>query len=208
MNTRSRSAASDIAYLREMAEAGAAAPLLGGRFMILWGGLTGTVLIVHWLVITGVLALGASALWPLWLGYIVTGSLGSAILGRTIRNKPGAGSMGNRVQSVMWPVLGGGILFYYAGLTVGMLAGIVDAVFINTMLPVALLVYGTGWTIDALLSRQKTLLVPAFITLIACLACAVLVMTHWVYLVAAGAMLLGTFVPGFFLMAREPRELV
>lgn len=206
MSGKSQSAASDLAYLREIAEAGASAPLLGGRFMVWWGGLTGAVLITHWLVVTEVLALGAAALWPLWLGYIVIGSIGSAALGWSIRNKPGAGSMGNRVQSVMWPVLGSSIMLYFIGLTIGMATGLVQPALINTILPVALLVYGAGGAIDALLSRQHVMLVPAGITLLSCLVCAALVMTPWVYLVAAGAMLLGTFVPGFFLIAKEPRS--
>lgn len=108
MNTDRKTAAhADLAYLREMAEAGAKAPLLGGRFMVWWGGLTGLVAFVHWLIITGTLDFGAQALWPLWLGYMVLGSVGSAVLGWSLRNKPGTGSMGNRVQQVLWPVLGG-----------------------------------------------------------------------------------------------------
>lgn len=209
MNTDRKTAASaDLAYLREMAEAGAKAPLLGGRFMVWWGGLTGVVTFVHWLIINGTLDFGPQALWPLWLGYMVLGSIGSAVLGWSLRNKPGAGSMGNRVQQVLWPVLGASIGLYFAGLVAGMASGLVPVVLVSTMLPVAFLAYGAGWMVDALLSRQRLLLVPAIISLLACFACTVFVMTGWVYLIASAGMLLGTFIPGFFLMAREPREVI
>jgi hypothetical protein len=209
MNTDRKTAANaDLAYLREMAEAGAKAPLLGGRFMVWWGGLTGSVTLVHWLILTDALDFGAQALWPLWLGYMILGSIGSAVLGWSLRNKPGAGSMGNRVQQVMWPVLGGSIGLYFAGLSTGIATGLVPIILINTMMPVAFLAYGAGWMVDALLSREKLLLVPAIITLAAAFAGAVFVTTAWVYLIASAGMLLGTFIPGFFLMAREPREVI
>lgn len=209
MNTdRKTTANADLAYLREMAEAGARAPLLGGRFMAWWGGLTGIVAFTHWLIITGALDLGPQALWPLWLGYMILGSAGSAVLGWSLRNKPGSGSMSNRVQRTMWPVLGGGIGLYFSGLVAGMAAGLVPVELVNTMMPIAFLAYGAGWMIDALLSREKLLLVPALVSLLACFACTVFVMTPWVYLIASAGMLLGTFIPGFFLMAREPREVI
>lgn len=209
MNTDRKTAAhADLAYLREMAEAGAKAPLLGGRFMVWWGGLTGLVAFVHWLIITGTLDFGAQALWPLWLGYMVLGSVGSAVLGWSLRNKPGTGSMGNRVQQVLWPVLGGCIGLYFAGLIAGMALGLVPIELVNTMMPVAFLAYGAGWMVDALLSRERLLLIPAIVTLLGGFAGAALVMTPWVYLVASAGMLLGTFIPGFFLMAREPRDVV
>ncbi|MBV5259195.1 hypothetical protein FLX56_12290 [Synechococcus moorigangaii CMS01] len=209
MNTDRKTAAhADLAYLREMAEAGAKAPLLGGRFMVWWGGLTGLVAFVHWLIITGTLDFGAQALWPLWLGYMVLGSVGSAVLGWSLRNKPGTGSMGNRVQQVLWPVLGGCIGLYFTGLVAGMALGLVPIELVNTMMPVAFLAYGAGWMVDALLSRERLLLIPAIVTLLGGFAGAALVMTPWVYLVASAGMLLGTFIPGFFLMAREPRDVV
>ncbi|MGP1275155.1 MAG: hypothetical protein ACQRW7_07035 [Caulobacterales bacterium] len=205
---RKTAANADLAYLREMAEAGARAPLLGGRFMAWWGGLTGTVAFTHWLIITGALDLGPQALWPLWLGYMVLGSAGSAVLGWSLRNKPGSGSMANRVQRTVWPVIGGMIGLYFAGLVVGMATGMVPGSLINTMMPIAFMAYGAGWMIDALLSRERLLLVPALVSLLACFACTVFVMTSWVYLIASAGMLLGTFIPGFFLMAREPREVI
>lgn len=75
-------------------------------------------------------------------------------------------------------------------------------------MPVAFLAYGAGWMVDALLSRERLLLIPAIVTLLGGFAGAALVMTPWVYLVASAGMLLGTFIPGFFLMAREPRDVV
>lgn len=209
MNTDRKTAASaDLAYLRELAEAGVNAPLLGGRFMAWWGGLTGAAMATHWAVIAGHIAISADQLWLFWLSYIVVGSAGSALLGWSLRNKPGTGSMGNRVQSVIWPTMGGCIGTYFLGLAIGILSGQVDLIFINTILPVAFLCYGAAGMVTAVLGRQKLLFLSPVVSLAACLASTIMVMTAEVYLVAAAAMLLGTFLPGLLMMQQEPRDVV
>lgn len=209
MNTDRKTAASaDLAYLREMAEAGAKAPLLGGRFMAWWGGLASLTFLTHWAIVTGVLPLGWGVLLPMWIGFMAVGGFGQFLLVRSVRRKPGAGSIGNRVQGVVWPSIGAALMAYFFGILTGVYAGDLPPVFFNTMLAVGFAGYGTGWMIDALISRQRILLMPATISLAASFACAAMIMTTSTYLVAAIGMLLGTFIPGFFLMAREPRDVV
>lgn len=204
---RKTTAHADLAYLREIAEAGASAPLLGGRFMVWWGGLAGLTFLTHWAIVTGVLPLGWAVLLPLWIGFMAVGGAGQFLLVRTIRNKPGAGSMGNQVQGVVWPAIGAALMAYFFGILAGVYLGGLPTIFFNSMLAVGFAGYGIGWMIDALISRQRILLIPALISFAATFACAAMMMTASTYLVAAAGMLIGTFLPGLWLMRREPRDI-
>ena len=51
----------DLAYLKDLAQAGQDAPLLGGRFMAWWGGITALAYAGHFGLVSGQLDLGASA---------------------------------------------------------------------------------------------------------------------------------------------------
>ncbi|PWE18287.1 hypothetical protein DDZ18_01380 [Marinicauda salina] len=199
---------SDIDYLRELAEAGEAAPLLGGRFALWWGGLATLVLLAHWTIVSGRAPLGVEALWPLWLGFIVIGSIGSAFLGLSLRGKPGAGSVGNRVEGAVWPSAGLAIFAYFLGVTAGVLTGQLSPVFYNTILPAALLGYSVSWMTMARIVRRPVLFIPAGVALAGVAAAAALAATHWVYLVTAAAIFGSTVAPGLVLMTREPRTVV
>lgn len=208
MPTKPESAAADIAYLREMAEAGANTPLLGGRFMAWWGGLAGLTFLAHWAIIMEYAPVGWNMLLPMWIGFMLVGGAGQALLVWSIRNKPGSGSMGNRAQSIVWPAIGAALMAYFFGILAGVYAGGLPPVFFNSMLAVGFAGYGAGWMIDALITRQRFLLVPAVISFACVFACAALMMTAHAYLVAAAGMTIGTFLPGALMMFKEPRSQV
>jgi len=196
----------DLSYLRKMAQAGETAPLLGGRFLLWWSGLTALVILTHWSVVTGTAPFGAEALWPLWLGYIVIGSAGSAGLGLTIRNKPGLGSTGNRVESAVWQSAGAATGAYFLGVAAGALNGYLPAAYYNTILPVALAAYGLAWMTVARVTRRNLLYLPALAALAGAGAGAALSATHWVYPVSAAALIISTLAPGWLMLRAEPRS--
>lgn len=196
----------DIAYLRELAESGERAPLTGGRFAVLWGTLASLVMLTHWAIVTGRLPLGLESLWVLWLGFIVIGSAGSAVLGMTMSGKPGLGSAGNRVSATVWPAAGAGILLYFIGVTAGTLLGLLGPVFFNTILPVALLGYGIAWVTIARIAHMKLLMIPGAIALLGMTASVIVVTTAEVYLVAAATVFLSTVLPGLVMMRAEPGD--
>ncbi|HIK63551.1 MAG TPA: hypothetical protein EYG02_00805, partial [Henriciella marina] len=78
----SKTASDDLAYVRSLAEAGANAPLLGGRFLVWWGGLVTAAYIGHYLIITGMLGVGLDALGIMWTGFIVLGLGGYFLLAK------------------------------------------------------------------------------------------------------------------------------
>jgi hypothetical protein len=201
-------ARADLAYVRELAESGHRAPLLGGRFLAWWGGLAACAFLVHWMIWTGVLAIDASWLGALWLGFIVVGSAGTWVLGRSVESKPGAGSIGNRAQSAIWPVIGGCLMVYYLAIVTGAMTGRLDPGFFNTMLPISFLGYAIGWLSNAVIVRSVRLAVPGAVSLIGMYACMLLVTTAEVYLVAAATMAASTFIPGLLMMRAEPKDVV
>lgn len=199
---------SDLAYLREMAEAGQNAPYLGGRFALWWGALACAVLIGHWAIMSDALAIGPNWLWWLWLGFVVIGSAGSALLGMGLRGKPGRGSPGNRAGAAVWQSVGLVIFTYFLGVTAGVLLGRLSPVFFNTILPVALLGYACAWLTTAMMTRSVTLAVPGLFALAGGFASIVFVAIAEVYLIAAGAVLLSTVLPGLVMMRGEPKDVV
>ena len=64
---------SDLEYIRELAEAGQTAPLLGGRFLSWWGGMMTLAYSGHFLIASGYTGLGPEAIGGLWLAFGIIG---------------------------------------------------------------------------------------------------------------------------------------
>lgn len=195
----------DLAYLRNIAESGRRAPLLGGRFSLWWGILTAAMLMLHWAVLTGALALGGDLLWPLWMGYVVTGAAGSAILAMTLRGKPGRGSAGNRVESAVWQNAGLAVFAYFIGITIGVAGGGLPPVFYNTILPAALLANGIAWLTVSRIAQRRVLALPGLLALTGAGAAAAMVTSPWVYPVTALSLVAIALVPGWLMLRAEPK---
>ena len=98
--------ASELAYVRSLAEEGRDAPLIGGVYYVLWGGLMGAAALVAFFILTGTLSLGPAGPFIPW---VVAGLCGwglSMTLGRRAGGKPGSLSLGNRTSSATWFAVG------------------------------------------------------------------------------------------------------
>jgi hypothetical protein len=197
----------DLAYLSAIARSGEDAPLLGGRFLIWWAGLTSLVILAHWASMMGYGPLGAGAIWPLWIGYIVIGSAGQAALVWSIRHKPGQGAPANRTEAAVWMSAGLGIGAIFLGVVAGVQGGLLQPVYFNVLLPVALAGYGAAWMTVAQVSRRVGLYAPALLAFAGAGAGMAFAATHWVYPVAALALFGSSVLPGFVMLRSEPRSL-
>src|SRR5215210_5460080 len=92
----------DIAYVRHLAESGARAPLLGGRFMAWWGLLVTIAYALQHFALRGAIGDGRTIFAFIWIGFSVVGMLGQLALARTMPAKAGAGSAGNRASRSAW----------------------------------------------------------------------------------------------------------
>jgi hypothetical protein len=74
----------DLDYLREIAESGQNAPLLGGRFLVWWGALTTLAYAGHYAIAAGIMGGGGSAYGWLWGTYMLLGLGGQFLLVRSM----------------------------------------------------------------------------------------------------------------------------
>ncbi|MEO1189397.1 MAG: hypothetical protein AAFW60_10020, partial [Pseudomonadota bacterium] len=108
----------DLAYVRDLAEAGQSAPLLGGRFLTFWGVLTRLAYFLHYSISASLFGWPDVAYAWVWGTFIVGGIVGQAVLGYSIRNKPGGNSVGNRTEATVWMAGGFALFAYFATLIV------------------------------------------------------------------------------------------
>ncbi|MEM8616291.1 MAG: hypothetical protein AAGF20_05085 [Pseudomonadota bacterium] len=198
----------DLAYVRDLAEAGQSAPLLGGRFLAWWGGLTTLAYGAHYGIESGLLGLPNSALAFTWGGYILIGLVGHIYLATTLKEKPGGSSIGNQVEGTVWMAAGFALFAYFGTLVVKSAIGPGATAGFESSLPIVFAAYGIGLMTSGYVSKQKVL-TYAGIGAFAMLALAVWFsgsVTTWA--IAALAAFLTVFVPGLILMKREPKNVI
>ena len=198
----------DVAFIREVTEAARNAPLLGGRFLLMWGTLLFVAYLAHWGVVTGHLGTPSdAALGVIWGGFGALGGIGTAIMAPVLNRKPGRNAFGNRVDMAVWNGAGFA-LFAYAG--TAMLAaalGRVSYVAVDLIMPVAFGLYGTAFLATAAASGQAWLRGFAVGAYVAAAGSVWLSGGPAQYLWGAFAALLVAALPGFLLLRREPPAL-
>jgi len=194
----------DLAYVRDLAEAGHNAPLLGGRFLAWWGGLMTAAYTGHFLIATGAFGIGSEILWAWWLSITALGGIGQFALRRSVDSKPGGSSTGNRVQSVVWMSAGFVLFAFFMGVIIRTLffGGGYEGFYWSVPLVIGL--YGLGQFVTGLIAGHSALKFAGLAAFAGTTAAAVLSGTEFVWLVGAAVALLAVFVPGLMLMRREP----
>lgn len=199
---------SDLAFVRDLAEAGQNAPLLGGRFLAWWGGLMTLAYIGHYLIATGALGFGPQYLWHWWLPISLLGVAGQFFLRRSSQSKPGESSTGNRVQSVVWMSAGFVLFAFFIGV-------IARTVFFGGgyegfywSVPLVIGLYGLGQFVTGTIAGNGALKFAGLAAFAGTTAAAVLSGTEYVWLAGAAVAFLAVFAPGLLLMRREPATTV
>lgn len=204
-----QSLADDLAYVRDLAEAGQRAPLLGGRFHIWWGGLTTLAYLAHYAIAEGMTGLPSSALAILWIGYVIVGLAGSFTLQFTLSPaKPGASSTGNRVSALVWK--GGGI-FLGAYFTGAFLKTAINDGAVNAFLwsiPLVIGVYGLAQYVGGMIAGSRVLILAGQGALVAMVPAVMLVGSNYAWLVGAAVAAFCVLLPGILLMRNEPSDTI
>lgn len=205
----SRSMTDDLAYLKDLAESGQNAPLLGGRFLAWWGGLVTIAYISHYLIVTGATGLPNEAYAWLWIGFSVIGFGGFKVMQMTFpKSKPGASSLGNQISAVVW-MAGGMVLFsFFSGVIIrSVLEGRASLGFLWSV-PLVLGIYGICQLTSGLLAKSRALMLAGWGAIASSGVAAVFTGSNTVWLVGAIVAALTVFLPGVMLMRQEPSEVV
>lgn len=206
--TQSPSLSGDLAYVRDLAEAGQNAPLLGGRFLAWWGGLMTLAYVGHYLIASGALGVGPELLAIWWGAIVITGTAGQFILRAVFPEKPGASSSGNRVQSVLWMSAGFVLFAYFAGVVGRLILFGTGLEGFYWSVPMVMGLYGLGQLVTGVIANQAPLRFAGFAALAGTLAAAILSGTETVWLVGAAVACFAVFLPGIWMLRREPATTV
>ena len=182
----------ELARLRAIAEEGRTAPLLGGWHLILWGVAMSVALSINWAVVERHLPWPGYSLAYSWFGLAALAWLGSLLLGRRKGDRPGAFTIGNRVERMVWIIAGGFLsLFAIALFLRAMLIGDAEAFrLFEVMPPVAFGAYAVAIGASATAARDRGGRFYVLIALLLAAATALLIGDGAQYPVAAAGIAL------------------
>ena len=204
MTGASQPSTDDLAYVRELAESGARAPLIGGRFMAWWGLLVTLAWGAQHLATNGIIGDGRTIFGIIWLTFGLVGTAGQLALARSMPPKAGAGSAGNRAAQSVWAAGAFAILSMVGGVAVLAQGPASYAVF-DWIVPVAFAVYACALIVTGALAGEKVALVAGYGAVLMVGVYAALILDPNRYLIAAGGAAVTVLLPGLLLLAREPR---
>ena len=198
----------DLAYVRDLAEAGQSAPLLGGRFLTFWGVLTSLAYFLHYSISAGLFGWPDVAYAWVWGTFIIGGIVGQAVLGYSIRNKPGGNSVGNRTEATVWMAGGFALFAYFATLNVKSLVVGGPVSGFEESLPLVFAIYGTGLITSGIMSNTKTLTYAGYGAFV------MIAIALWfdggdlTWAIASLAAFATVLVPGLVMLRQEPKSIV
>lgn len=197
----------DLSYIRQMAEAGRKAPLLGGRFFVFYGTLLPIAYAVQWMVLSDEFGLSYSVIGWNWLAFGVAVAIGMPLLLRSMRSKPGRGAPANKAESVAWTIAGFTIGLFFLGILIGNALGTTNQIAFDYILAVAFTGYGIALFVTATLSETGWLKLPAYLSMASVGVVPILAGRPEIYLFGATMVIAVSLIPGIRLMMAEPKSL-
>jgi hypothetical protein len=205
MNGPASTSGDDLAYVRALAERGAHAPLLGGRFMIWWGALLTAAYVAHYLGLSGRFGQDGRIFAIIWPGFSIVGMIGHFLLVRSIRGKAGAGSAGNLASRSVWVAAAFAIGAQVVGSAIAAANGAGPATF-DWVVPVAFAVYACALVVTGSLAANRTVVAAGAGAVLMVGLFTALILHPDRYLVAAAGVALTVFLPGILLLMAEPKD--
>lgn len=209
---QSEELASELAYVRSLAEEGATAPLVGGFYYVLWGGLMGLAALIVYAFALDLLPAGR---FGFFLPWIIAGGAGwvlSFAWGRGAGVKPGAMTLGNKTARSVWFAVGVFMtLFWITSMMVHdnyTELGVPRYFLFSLMFPVAFGVYGVAFFATATAAKLPWLRWYAYLAWAFCVATLFLLGSAHQFLAGGVGCFVTAVLPGVLLMRREPRNIV
>ena len=204
--------ASDLAYVRSLAEEGRDAPLVGGAYYVIWGGVMGAASLLSYLTLTGVISLGMPGMFGPWIAAGVIGWVASMTLARRSGRKPGSLTLGNRTAAATWFAVGVFMTAFWVALIFvhdDFTAFGVPPYFLFTMMfPIAFGVYGVAFYASAVAARARWLKIFAFLSWGFSIASLFVAGSAYQFLLGAAGCIACAALPGWLVMRGEPKEII
>ena len=202
MTERTEDPAADIAWMRRLAEEGAAAPMQGASILMSAGLIYGAASLFHWAQISGVFPTSGLAIGIGWLAATALFLLTLAVVIPRLKRDGGVMTAGNRASATVWSALGWGIFALFLSMAaVGWRSGEAGALLALSLSISAIMVfYGIGWAVTAAMYRSRMLWGLAVASFAAAPLLAALTGLDEQYLAYAAALFLLMALPGFLLM--------
>ncbi len=201
----------DLAYLRDMADAGRRTPLITGRFAIMWGLLYTPPPFLAYAILTGALDAPNWILLPIFWAPLPLGALGCYFLNRQARARPGASSFINKANSAVWSAAGAAIGAVFLAVllaTTFSTSHLEPGILWGAGMAVIFPVYGVAYATTAFLAGFRG---QALFAGLSFLAAGLMVMTigqFEQFLVFGFALPIVTVLPGLVMEINAPKETV
>lgn len=210
--TSSEDLASEIAYVKTLAEEGRNAPLVGGVLYLAWGVIIASAAFLTYLRMIDAIKISFVGDFGFWIGALAIGWGVSFLHGRRKWAKPGALTIGNRTANSAWLAVGLYVsLFWAAALA---FRGHFDSIGIDPgtifgmMFPIAFGLYGIAFYATAVAARLDWMRGFAVAAWIFSLACLYFIGDPRHFLAGAAGSVICAALPGVILMRREPNAIV
>jgi hypothetical protein len=194
----------DLRYVRRLAESGAHAPLLGGRFMAWWGLLLTIAYTLQHFALQGRIGDGELVFGYIWGGFGLLGGLGQYILSRSMTGKAGSGSAGNRASRPVWAAAACSILSMVTGAALAS-GGRPGPETFDWIVPVAFTAYACSLIVTGALARSAVTKIAGAGAVVMVGLFTALIFSADRYLLAAAGVFATVLVPGVLLLRAEQR---
>lgn len=188
--TKTETLIADLEEASRIAKAGEDTPLLGGPTGLMWGVLLTLIFGYQYVVLGNKIDVPEITLMYAWIAYGVVGGIGSYVLNRQMKGKPGATSVANRVEQYVWTMFVGALAAIIIGTVLNMLFGNGNQSIWNVVLPFAFAGQGIAYGVTAKISGQKIMHIASFLAMSFAAISMMVVTEPVVYLVGS----IGSFV--------------
>lgn len=201
--------AAELASMRAIAEQGRDAPLVGGVFYMLWGGLMGVSSFIVFLAESEIIALWRYGHVTIWAAAGVIGWVMSMVIGARMGGRPGALTLGNQTARAVWFAVGAlmtvlwiALMFAHDNFTA---LGVPRFFLFGMMFPIAFGVYGIAFYATAVAARQRWLYAFALLSWGFCVAGLFFLDSAVQFALGAAGSIACAFTPGLLMVLREPK---
>lgn len=198
----------DLDYIKTLAIEGKNAPMLGGWIGLMWGVLLFVTLFIHWTAIKGFGALPLNMIGLAWMGMVIIGSVGSAVLGRQVSKKPGAASVNNRAAHALWTGIAILLIIYSISALASALKGNVGFIIMDTIIPIAFGLYALANFVLYKMSGDKWQLILAIIATAFVPIGLFLIGKPELYLAAMVGIVCTHIIPDIISIGNQPKDIV